>query len=187
MEQRKFIQECDFRLLLLRDRAAHLDSRLQHCGVQVAGAQGAVASPTPTPALATAAKAYVNAAKADVNAANAWKKLAGIKTVFRTEREGSGRAVAKGDTVTVHATGVVGESGHKFWSTHDPGQVPFTYQAGVGGVIMGWDQGCLGMRVGETRALRIPADEGYGSGGFPAWGIPGGATLEFMLECLSIV
>ena len=61
----------------------------------------------------------------------------------------------------------------KFWSTKDAGQKPFTYQAGVGGVIKGWDQGCLGMQIGEVRKLRIPADEGYGAGGFPAWGIPG--------------
>ena len=26
--------------------------------------------------------------------------------------------------------------------------------------------------------------QGYGAGGFPAWGIPAGATLEFTLECL---
>ena len=26
---------------------------------------------------------------------------------------------------------------------------PFKYQAGVGKVIKGWDQGCLGMKVGE--------------------------------------
>lgn len=38
-------------------------------------------------------------------------------------------------------------------------------QAGVGGVITGWDQGCLGMREGEERLLVIPADEGYGAGG----------------------
>ena len=38
-------------------------------------------------------------------------------------------------------------------------------QAGVGGVIKGWDQGCLGMSVGETRKLVIPAEEGYGANG----------------------
>ena len=38
----------------------------------------------------------------------------------------------------------------------------------------------------EQRVLTIPADEGYGSKGFPAWGIPGGATLQFTLECLKI-
>ena len=74
----------------------------------------------------------------------------------------------------------------KFWSTKDAGQKPFTYQAGVGGVIKGWDQGCLGMQIGEVRKLRIPADEGYGAGGFPAWGIPAGATLIFEIEILKI-
>merc|ERR1712204_147423 len=49
------------------------------------------------------------------------------------------------------------------------------YQAGVGKVITGWDQGCLGMKIGEERKLVIPAAEGYGAGGFPAWGIPPGA------------
>ena len=56
----------------------------------------------------------------------------------------------------------------QFWCTKDAGQKPFSYQAGVGGVIKGWDQGCLGMAVGETRKLTIPGHEGYGGGGFPA-------------------
>ena len=38
------------------------------------------------------------------------------------------------------------------------------------GVIKGWDQGCLGMKIGEQRKLTIPGHEGYGAGGFPAWG-----------------
>ena len=62
--------------------------------------------------------------------------------------EGSGKEVAKGAKVTVHATGVVKETGKKFWSTKDPGQEPFTYNAGVGQVIKGWDQGLLGMKLG---------------------------------------
>ena len=77
-------------------------------------------------------------------------------------------------------------AGKKFWSTKDPGQQPFSYQAGVGQVITGWDQGCLGMAIGEERELIIPAEEGYGAAGFPAWGIPAGGTLVFVLECLSI-
>merc|ERR1712161_142674 len=85
-----------------------------------------------------------------------------------------------------HATGVVQQTGKKFWSTKDPGQQPFTYQAGVGGVITGWDQGCLGMKIGEVRELEIPGAEGYAAAGFPAWGIPPNATLQFTLECLEI-
>jgi len=115
-----------------------------------------------------------------------YTELPGYKTVFKTLSEGSGAAVTKGAKVTVHATGVVKESGKKFWSTKDPGQEPFSYLAGVGQVITGWDQGLLGMKLGETRELIIPAAEGYGSGGFPAWGIPPGGTLNFTLEVLSI-
>lgn len=112
--------------------------------------------------------------------------ISGYATTKQTITAGSGPVVAKGDTVTVHATGIVEEGNKKFWSTKDPGQKPFTYQAGVGAVITGWDQGCLGMNVGETRKLRIPAHEGYGAGGFPAWGIPPGGTLLFEIEVLSI-
>ena len=120
--------------------------------------------------------------------ARAWDGIAGLKTQKMTVTpapEGS-PTIAKGDTITVHATGIVKETDKKFWSTKDPGQEPFTYQAGVGGVIKGWDQGCLGMKVGEARELIIPAHEGYGAAGFPAWGIPPGGTLNFTLECLKV-
>mmetsp|Transcript_80147 Transcript_80147/g.221640 ORF Transcript_80147/g.221640 Transcript_80147/m.221640 type:complete len:117 (-) Transcript_80147:103-453(-) len=112
--------------------------------------------------------------------------LAGYQTKYEILKEGAGKEITKGSTATVHATGVVQETGKKFWSTKDPGQQPFSYQAGVGGVITGWDQGCLGMKVGEERKLVIPANEGYGAKGFPAWGIPPNGTLEFTLECLKV-
>ena len=100
--------------------------------------------------------------------------------------DGKAPVVCAEDIVTVHATGTVEETGTTFWSTRDEGERPFTYQAGVGGVITGWDRGCLGMGFGELRKIRIPAKEGYGEGGFPAWGIPAGATLVFEIEVLDI-
>jgi len=112
--------------------------------------------------------------------------IPGYQTTFEELKAGSGAKVEKGRTVTVHVTGVVKETGKKFWSTKDPGQKPFTYQAGVGAVITGWDQGLLGMQLGGERKLTIPANEGYGTGGFPAWGIPPNGTLEFTLEVLEI-
>ena len=114
------------------------------------------------------------------------QEVPGFDVTYRILQPGDGRKVAARDTVTVHATGVVEEAGKQFWCTKDAGQKPFTYQAGVGGVITGWDQGCLGMQVGEVRMLSIPAHEGYGANGFPAWGIPGNARLQFTLECLNI-
>ncbi|KNC82314.1 peptidyl-prolyl isomerase FKBP12 [Sphaeroforma arctica JP610] len=107
-------------------------------------------------------------------------------TTYEILTPGSGAEITKGSTATVHATGVIKETGKKFWSTKDPGQKPFSYQAGVGGVIKGWDQGCLGMKVGEVRKLVIPGHEAYGPKGFPAWGIPPNGTLDFTLECLSV-
>jgi len=61
----------------------------------------------------------------------------GYATTMRCVRQGTGAVVAKGDSVTVHAKGVVRETDKTFWSTKDPGQKPFTYTAGVGGVITG--------------------------------------------------
>ena len=113
--------------------------------------------------------------------------IAGHDTTFNIKVQGhSDQTVTKGSTVTVHATGTVAQTGKQFWSTKDPGQQPFTYQAGLNQVIVGWDQGCLGMKLGETRLLTIPGHEGYGSRGFPAWGIPPGATLMFVIECIKI-
>merc|ERR1712061_955916 len=113
--------------------------------------------------------------------------MGGFATTYEIQSPGTGdRVVSKGNTVTVHATGVVKEAGKKFWSTHDSGQKPFEYVAGVGQVIVGWDQGLLGMKLNEKRVVTIPGQEGYGANGFPAWGIPGNATLEFTLEVVDI-
>jgi hypothetical protein len=43
-----------------------------------------------------------------------------------------------------------------------------------------------GMKVGGSREIIIPAAEGYGANGFPAWGIPPGGTLNFTIEALKV-
>ena len=62
---------------------------------------------------------------------------------------------------------------------------PFKFQLGVGQVIKGWDQGLIGMCVGEKRKLVIPSHLGYGEHG-AGDKIPGGATLVFEVECLDV-
>ncbi|XP_078491879.1 uncharacterized protein LOC100175378 [Ciona intestinalis] len=89
----------------------------------------------------------------------------------------------RGDTLSMHYTGVV-KDGEEFDSSIKRGQ-PFEFKLGAGQVIGGWDQGLLGMCVGEKRKLVIPPHLGYGDQG--AGGkIPGGATLVFTVELLKI-
>ncbi|GKU97940.1 hypothetical protein SLEP1_g11011 [Rubroshorea leprosula] len=103
-------------------------------------------------------------------------------------RPGTGPKPAKGQKVTVHCTGYGknGDLSQKFWSTKDPGQQPFSFEVGLGKVIKGWDEGVLGMQVGEVARLQCSPDYAYGAGGFPAWGIQPNSVLAFEIEVLSV-
>lgn len=82
-----------------------------------------------------------------------------------------------GDMVQVHYTGRLLENGEKFDSSYDRGQ-PISFKLGTGRVIEGWDQGIVGMCVGEERTLKIPSNLAYGSNGIPGV-IPPAADLVF--------
>ncbi|KAJ1449752.1 hypothetical protein M885DRAFT_534542 [Pelagophyceae sp. CCMP2097] len=63
-------------------------------------------------------------------------------------------------------------------------KAPFSFYAGVGAVIKGWDVMVLQMQAGETRKLVIPPELGYGDKG--SGKIPGGATLFFVIELVEL-
>jgi len=81
----------------------------------------------------------------------------------------------------MHYTGKL-SSGTKFDSSVDRNE-PFKFQLGVGQVIKGWDEGIVGMCVGEKRKLTVPPELGYGDQGAGDV-IPGGATLVFDIELI---
>ncbi len=98
--------------------------------------------------------------------------------------EGSGPAAQAGDTLTVDYVGVLYKNGKQFDASWDRGQ-PFQFQLGTGGVIQGWDQGLVGMKVGGRRKLIIPANLAYGSEGAPP-DIPPNAPLVFVVDLKAI-
>ena len=103
---------------------------------------------------------------------------------IETLTPGTGAAAKDGDTLVVHYTGTLHLGGLKFDSSRDR-NAPFTVTLGQGRVIKGWEQGLLGMRVGEKRRLTIPPELAYGSRG--AGGvIPPESTLVFEVELLEI-
>jgi FKBP-type peptidyl-prolyl cis-trans isomerase len=110
--------------------------------------------------------------------------LSGTDTVV-----GTGEVVVAGKTVTVHYTGWLYDPtvGNRHGAQFDSsiGKSPFAFKSGAGGVISGWDQGVLGMRVGGKRTLIIPSNLGYGTTGAGA-SIPPNAGLVFDVEVISV-
>lgn len=64
-----------------------------------------------------------------------------------------------GDTVVVHYTGSL-DDGEVVAST--VGRKPLRFTVGGGRIIGGVEKAVLGMRPGESRTTRIPADEAFG-------------------------
>ena len=95
---------------------------------------------------------------------------------------GTGEEAKAGDLVEVHYVGTLTD-GTQFDSSRDRGQT-FSFRIGTGEVIQGWEEGVPGMKVGGVRILTIPSDMAYGDSGVGS--IPGGATLIFEVELVSI-
>jgi FKBP-type peptidyl-prolyl cis-trans isomerase FkpA len=105
-------------------------------------------------------------------------------------KPGAGAAIGGGQIAVVQYTGWLYEEGAsdhkgKQFDSSRTRREPFKFPLDTGSVIKGWDQGVVGMKVGESRRLIIPPGLAYGDGG--AGGvIPPGATLVFDVELVGI-
>jgi len=68
-------------------------------------------------------------------------------------------ALKTGDTAKVHYTGTL-EDGRVFDTSKDRDPLEFT--VGEGQIIPGFENGLVGMEIGETRNIEVVPDEAYG-------------------------
>jgi peptidylprolyl isomerase len=106
-----------------------------------------------------------------------------IELVITDEVEGSGDEVTAGATVTAHYVGVSASSGAQFDASWDRG-APISFP--LNGVIQGWSEGLLGMKVGGRRTLVIPGEMAYGSNPPPGAGIAPNETLVFTVDLVDV-
>ncbi|HEY0979784.1 MAG TPA: FKBP-type peptidyl-prolyl cis-trans isomerase [Candidatus Paceibacterota bacterium] len=103
---------------------------------------------------------------------------------IETTKEGTGAGIVNGQIAVMQYTGTLTD-GSVFDATSKRGGKAFEFTLGAGQVIKGWDQGILGMKVGEERTLTIPPELGYGPNGYPPV-IPQNATLIFTVKLEAI-
>jgi peptidylprolyl isomerase len=95
---------------------------------------------------------------------------------------GTGDEVPAGATVTADYVGYGGATAVMFdasWLRGEPATFP------LANVILGWQEGLVGMQVGGRRLLVIPAELGYGNNPPPGSGIEPGETLIFVVDLVS--
>ena len=121
-------------------------------------------------------RAYLEKASAE---AGAVKTASGL--VYKELAAGTGAQPGPTDRVEVHYHGTLVD-GSVFDSSVQRGE-PISF--GLDQVIPGWIEGLQMMKAGGKARLVIPSELAYGDEGRPP-AIPGGATLIFEVELLSI-
>lgn len=98
---------------------------------------------------------------------------------------GTGATAVTGSSVSVAYTGWLYDTGkpNGKGSQFDSGTIPFV--VGSTGVIQGFSQGVLGMRVGGQRRVIIPPALAYGPNS-PSASIPANATLVFEMTLTAV-
>jgi FKBP-type peptidyl-prolyl cis-trans isomerase len=140
-------------------------------GMQQQGMQ--TVEPTAAPAGADGPTSAPTAAMKTTTTSN--KRVQNGMTI-ETTIQGTGPEIKSGQTAVVDYVGKLPD-GTVFDASARHGQ-DFEFSLGAGQVIKGWDQGVLGMKVGEKRTLTIPPELAYGERGIPG-AIPANATLIF--------
>ena len=96
--------------------------------------------------------------------------------------KGEGKGAVAGDTVTVYYVGNL--SNGKVFDESWTKKAPFPVALGQGQVIQGWDEGLVGVKIGERRHLVIGSNKAYGPNVQSR--IPANSPLAFDIDVIDI-
>lgn len=148
---------------------------LSSCSSESSAPAEKAAAPAPAAPSAADGKAYIEKAASEPGAQ---RTVSGL--VYRDIKAGSGARPTAADVVKVNYRGtfIDGTEFDSSYKRNEPATFPLS------GVIPCWTEGVQMMKVGGKAQLVCPSNIAYGDAGRP--GIPGGATLVFEVELLSI-
>ena len=115
-----------------------------------------------------------------------------LPTIQEDIKVGDGPPAEEGDLIIVEYVGTFEDTGATFDQNAnvdengDRIKAPFTFLLGGGQVIVGWDEGIVGMRKGGERKLTVPWQKAYGVLG-DGNKIPGKSVLVFEVKLLDII
>ena len=125
-----------------------------------------------------------NGTEAKLAVPEAYKPAGAVTELQKTDLVvGSGAAAKSGDCLVVKYYGTLASDGTRFDDNYTQ-TTGFAFKLGNGSVIVGWDQGLVGMQAGGTRRLVIPASLGYGAQANGS--IPANSDLVFEVKLLRI-
>jgi FKBP-type peptidyl-prolyl cis-trans isomerase len=103
-----------------------------------------------------------------------------VKELVKTDiKLGDGSEIKEGDSFTAYYIGW-NPTGEVFDGSIDSGKLKAPFTAQPGGVIKGWTEGVLGMKIGGVRELTIPSNLAYGANG-SGEKIPANTPLKFVI------
>ncbi len=113
--------------------------------------------------------------------------LTEVKKTIDTPAPEGAMTAEEGDRVFVYYEGTLPDGEIFDGNIDNPeNRNPYSFVIGQGGVIKGWDEGVLGMKVGEKATLEIPSEKAYGDAGSEPKIAPN-TDLRFVVELIDII
>jgi FKBP-type peptidyl-prolyl cis-trans isomerase len=158
-------------------------------GATVAAVTSTAAATTTTAAATSTVTTPTSGPLAKEPTASKPSGPAPTKLVKKVLVQGSGTAIAKGDSATINFFGYLYSTGKPFsggstWTSATKATPYGPVQIGEGDFIKGFDDGLIGVKAGSRVQLIIPPSLGYGSKAQSS--IPANSTLIFDIDVLAV-